>query len=60
MDNVFIISEGMALVLLGIPTLLYFILVAKFDYRPGKHLSEAISNYSLFHFCPVKPKGITA
>lgn len=49
MDNVFIANEGMALVLLGIPTILYFFIVKKYEYKPSRHLSETISNYSLFN-----------
>jgi len=49
MDNVFMVSEVMALFWLGIPTILYFFLVKKFDYRQKRHLSETIANYSLFN-----------
>ncbi|MHC1712877.1 MAG: hypothetical protein AB9872_12100 [Solidesulfovibrio sp.] len=49
MDNVFIVSEGMALVLLGVPTILYFFIAKKYEYKPSRHLSETISNYSLFN-----------
>jgi len=49
MDNIFFVTEGMALVLLGIPSILYFFLVKKFDYHPVDQLSETIANYSLFN-----------
>ncbi|GFK94257.1 hypothetical protein NNJEOMEG_02099 [Fundidesulfovibrio magnetotacticus] len=49
MDNMFVVNEGLALVVLGIPTILYFLLVKWFDYQPTGQLSETIANYSLFN-----------
>jgi len=47
MDNLFIATEFSTLCILGIPTILYFIVAYKWECIPNEQLNEVISNYNL-------------
>lgn len=49
MHNLFIENMTTTLLLLGIPTLLYFIVTNKFAYKADPQLSEALANFNIFN-----------